>query len=114
MRVVVWLVAPLAAGFALVSGAAQAADAAKGKQTFMKAGCYQCHGTVGQGGITGPKLAPGPMTVEALSAFIRNSSQAMPPYTEKILSEADVADIQAYLASLPKAPDPKTLSLLNP
>jgi mono/diheme cytochrome c family protein len=105
---------PLMAGLVLVSGLAQAADAVKGRQAFMKAGCYECHGTVGQGGITGPKLAPEPMALEALSAFLRNSSQAMPPYTEKVLSESDVADIHAYLASLPKAPDPKSIQLLNP
>ncbi len=39
--------AALAAGLVLVQGAALAADAGKGKQSFMKYGCWQCHGTVG-------------------------------------------------------------------
>ncbi len=33
----------------------------KGKPPSCKYGCWQCHGTLGQGGVTGPKLAPDPM-----------------------------------------------------
>ena len=49
--------AALAAG--VFSGNAFAGDAAKGKVAYVKNGCYQCHGTVGQGGA-GAKLAPKP------------------------------------------------------
>ena len=41
-------------------------------------------------------------------------ASAMPPYPEKILPNDDVADIHAYLTSLPKPPDYKTIPLLNP
>ena len=37
---------------------ALAADAGNGKRLFMADGCYMCHGTVGQGGSSGPRLAP--------------------------------------------------------
>jgi mono/diheme cytochrome c family protein len=37
----------------------------------------------------------------------------MPPYSEKILSNEDLADIYAYLQSIPKAADYKTIPLLN-
>jgi hypothetical protein len=37
----------------------------------------------------------------------------MPPYRESILSEADLADIHAYLASIAQPADPKTVPLLN-
>jgi ubiquinol-cytochrome c reductase cytochrome c subunit len=105
--------AVLAAGL-LVGSAAQAADATKGKASFMTYGCWQCHGIAGQGSpITGPKLAPGPMPYEALSAFIRNSNRAMPPYKEAVLPEADLQDIYAYLQSIPASADPKTIPLLN-
>ena len=105
--------AALAAGL-LAPGAAMAADAQKGKAAFMKYGCWQCHGTVGQGSpITGPKLAPNPMPYEALSAFIRNSSRAMPPYKEAVLPNDDLQDIYAYLQSIPASADPKTIPLLN-
>jgi ubiquinol-cytochrome c reductase cytochrome c subunit len=106
--------AALAAGLALGSSAALAAgDAAKGKQNFMKYGCWQCHGTVGQGSpVTGPKLAPDPMPYEAMSTFIRNSNRTMPPYREAVLPNQDLEDIHAYLSSIPKAPDYKTIPLL--
>ncbi len=38
----------LAAGL-MLAHAAFAASAENGKRAFMKAGCWQCHGTVGQG-----------------------------------------------------------------
>ena len=101
-----------------VLGASQAALAAgsaeKGKTAYVQHGCWQCHGFAGQGGITGPKLAPDPMPLEALSAFVRNTRGAMPPYPRAILSDADLADIHAYLQSLPKARDYKSIPLLNP
>ena len=106
--------AALAAGLFIGPGAALAADAQKGKAAFMKYGCWQCHGMVGQGSpITGPKLAPNPMPYEALSAFIRGSSRSMPPYKEAVLPNEDLQDIYAYLQSVPASPDPKTIPLLN-
>ena len=66
------------------------------------------------GVVAGSKLAPNPMPLEALTAFVRNTNGAMPPYQKGILSDADLADIHAYLLSLPKVPDPKSIPLLNP
>ena len=105
--------AALAAGLAVGAGSAFAASAEKGKADFMKYGCWQCHGMMGQGGVTGPKLAPDPMPFDALSAFIRSSNRAMPPYMEAVLPNEDLADIYAYLQSIPKAKDPKDIPLLN-
>jgi mono/diheme cytochrome c family protein len=95
-------------------GAALAADAARGKILFtQKYGCYQCHGTAGQGSqVTGPKLAPDPIPYDALSAFVRTSSGPMPPFREQILPNADLEDIYAYLKSIPPAKDWKTIPLL--
>jgi mono/diheme cytochrome c family protein len=107
-------------GFAIVAGAllvgapAIAADAAKGKEAYMRFGCWACHGTVGQGASTGPKLAPDPMPLDAFSNVIRHSPQAMPPYSDKVLPEADIADMHAYLASLPKPANVKDIPLLSP
>ena len=94
-------------------GAALAASAENGKQAYMKYGCWQCHGTVGQGGITGPKLAPEPLPAEAFTAFVRTTNRQMPPYREAVLPNEDLADIYAYLQSVPKTPDYKTIPLLN-
>ena len=106
--------AALAVSLTLGAGAALAADAAKGKQNFMKYGCWQCHGTVGQGSpISGPKLAPDPLPLEAMSAFIRSSNRTMPPYREEVLPKADLEDIHAYLSSIPPAVDANTIDLLK-
>jgi mono/diheme cytochrome c family protein len=106
--------AALAAGLVLGSSAALAADAAKGKDAYMKYGCWQCHGTVGQGSpITGPKLAPEPMPLEAMTTFIRNSRRTMPPYRVEVLPDADLADIHAYLSAVPKPADYKSIPLLS-
>jgi len=114
MRFVIKLsLAALAASLAM-SGAAYAASAEKGKAVYVQHGCWGCHGFVGQGGITGPKLGPDPLPLESLSAFVRSTNGPMPPYSEKMLSNEDMADIHAYLASLPKPPDYKTIPLLNP
>ena len=91
-----------------------AGSAEKGKAAYVQHGCWQCHGFVGQGGVTGPKLAPNPMPPEAFSAFVRFTNGAMPPYQKAILPDGDLADIHAYLQSLPKAPDYKSIPLLNP
>ena len=99
----------------ITSGAALAADAARGKILFtQKYGCYECHGTEGQGSpVTGPRLAPNPLPYEALSAFVRTSNGPMPPFREAILPNADLQDIYAYLQSIKPAPDYKTIPLLS-
>ncbi len=95
------------------SGSAVAGDAAKGKIAYVKNGCYQCHGFMGQGGQAGSKLAPKPMPEEAFVNFVRTTNRAMPPYSEQILSNNDLADIYAYVASIPAGPDYKSIPLLN-
>ena len=106
--------AALAASLILGQGVAFAADAQKGKASFFKYGCWQCHGTLGQGSpITGPKLAPNPMPYDAMAAFIRGSNRTMPPYKEAVLPNEDLQDIYAYLQSIPASADPKTIPLLN-
>ncbi len=110
MKRTLLLVAVLSASQAALA----AGSADKGKTAFVKHGCWQCHGFAGQGGVAGPKLAPDPMPLEAMSAFVRNTRGGMPPYQKAILSDADLADIHAYLQSLPKARDYKSIPLLNP
>src|SRR5437764_1631956 len=93
--------------------AAAAGNAEKGKNAFVQHGCWQCHGFAGQGGVTGPKLAPNPMPLEAMNAFVRNSNRAMPPYQKAVLSDGDLADIHAYLQTITAGKDYKSIPLLN-
>src|SRR6267142_4413639 len=90
----------IAASLLLGQADASAASAEKGKVFFIQYGCFQRHGTVGQGGNAGPKIAPDPLPYEALANFVRTTSREMPPYSEKILPDADLADIYAYLQSI--------------
>ena len=111
------VLAALAAGVVLGHGAAHAASAEKGKVAFTKFGCWQCHGYQGQGSVAnsnGKVLAPDPLPWETFSAFVRTSNTNMPPFTEKVVSNEDLADIYAYLQSIPKAADYKSIPLLNP
>ena len=87
-------------------------NAANGKKLFETIGCFECHGYVGQGGGAGPKLIDPP----AFPAFIvqlRTPRQAMPPYTAKVLSDQQVADIYAHIQTFPKPPDPASISILR-
>jgi mono/diheme cytochrome c family protein len=113
-RSVVIGLAAFAASLVLSQVSALAASAEKGKSAFLQHGCWQCHGYQGQGGVTGPKLAPNPIPFETLSNFVRTTNRAMPPFSKEILSDEDLADIYAYLAAVPKGPDPKDIPLLNP
>lgn len=101
---------------ALAPGSAFAASAEHGKAMFIQHGCWQCHGTMGQGSIAtsgGKRLAPNPLPWEAFSGSVRSTNRAMPPYSEKILSDGDLADIYAYLQSVPKPPDVNDIPLLR-
>ena len=110
---VVVAVSLLGASSAFAAAAAPQGDVAKGKANFERVGCYQCHGHQGQGGREGPRIAdPVPLAWPALQAWVRTTSGDMPPYTPKVLSDAELIDIYAYLQSVPKAPDYKSIPLL--
>jgi mono/diheme cytochrome c family protein len=104
------------AALVLGQGGAFAASAEHGKVMYVQHGCWQCHGTMGQGSIMtsgGKRLAPNPLPWEAFAGFVRSTNRAMPPYREEILSDADLADIYAYLQSVPKPPDANDIPLLK-
>jgi ubiquinol-cytochrome c reductase cytochrome c subunit len=109
--------AALAAGAVLGHGVAFAAgDAARGKAAFSKYGCWQCHGFQGQGSVAssgGKVLAPDPPPWDTFSAFVRTTNRGMPPYSEKVLPNSDLEDIHAYLSSIPKTKDYKSIPLLS-
>jgi mono/diheme cytochrome c family protein len=88
-------------------------DAKAGQAAFLKLGCYSCHGGSGQGtGRDGPRINP-PLPYPALLQQLRTPRYEMPPYTVSQVSDSGVADIYAYLASLPKPPDVKTIGALQ-
>ncbi len=106
-----------AAGAALIPGAALAVPSAdNGKAAFVKHGCWQCHGFEGQGSTetsAGRVLYDTKLPLEAFKAYVRDPSGAMPPYHAEILSDSDLADIYAYLESLPKPKPASEIPLLK-
>jgi mono/diheme cytochrome c family protein len=108
----------LAAGLgsaALAQPGAKLSPAAEhGRRIFATYGCYQCHGYQGQGtGSAGPKLAPQPLPLDAFAAQLRKPRDRMPIYTAKVVSEADLNDMYAYLQSIPKAKAVADIPLLT-
>jgi ubiquinol-cytochrome c reductase cytochrome c subunit len=87
-------------------------NAQTGKLLFEAKGCYSCHGFVGQGSREGPRLTPA-MAYPAFVAQLRTPRAIMPPYTAALVTDQQAADMHAYLAGLPKPPDPKTVKLLQ-
>jgi mono/diheme cytochrome c family protein len=85
----------------------------KGKQIFLKDGCYSCHGYDGHGGVA-PKLAPRPMPTAAFIAIVRHPpASSMPTYSIKVMSDAELTDVWAYLKSIPDPLPVKNIPLLN-
>ena len=88
-------------------------NAQEGKRLFMKHNCYYCHGTSGQGGRDGARIAQTALNLQGLTRYVRQPAGSMPAFTEKILSDRELTDIYAYLKSLPAAKAPKDIPLLN-
>jgi len=108
--------AGLVAGLVLANGAALAASAENGKIAYVKHGCWQCHGFLGQGSLVtsgGTVLARTALSFDIFKNFVRNTNRTMPPYREAILPDADLADIYAYMQSIPKPPDANSIPLLK-
>jgi mono/diheme cytochrome c family protein len=90
---------------------ASTGDASKGKELYAKYSCYACHGYDGHGGA-GARLVPLAMTVTRFTAYVHNPRR-MPPYTDKVLSDAQLADLFAYIKSLPVSPSADQIPLLS-
>ena len=101
--------APPAGGAA----ATPAGDAERGKTLFVKNGCYQCHNYEGQGGAAGARIAPNPIPFRAFLAYVRAPRGEMPPYTAKVMSDQDFADVYAYLQARPRPPAVQSIPLLS-
>jgi len=67
----------------------------------MKVGCYQCHGREAQGASTGPRLGPNPLPLAAFTRAVRTPRNEMPPYSVKLLSGGELADVYAFVSGLP-------------
>jgi ubiquinol-cytochrome c reductase cytochrome c subunit len=123
-RVCSYITVSLLAAFAgssivFAQSTAPRGDPKVGQTVFMRDGCYQCHGTVGQGsgqrGVSpyGPMLAPKPLPFTVILHQLRTPMDVMPAYSTAILSDQDAANIYAYLASIPTGKDAGSIPLLR-
>ena len=105
---------PLVAQRASTAPSQTSANVENGNHLFVKYGCYECHGREGQGAYAlAPRVAPDPIPLESLKAYVRKPTGEMPPYTAKIVSDQELADIYAFLQSRPHPPSPSTIPGLH-
>jgi mono/diheme cytochrome c family protein len=112
------LAAALNVGLLTVAQAQDAppGDAANGKRLFLTDGCFTCHGRSGQGGgYNGPVpiLAKTALPFDGFKGQIRNPANEMPAFSDALLSDKDIADIYAFVQSLPGRGSPKDIAILN-
>jgi mono/diheme cytochrome c family protein len=111
----------LALALSLIVSSAWAADnpkgdAMNGRALFMTNGCSYCHGTAGQGGggrTGGLRIANMGIGYPAFLSQLRHPVNEMPPYVESAMPDQQVADIFAFVSTLPPPPDAKSIPLLN-
>ena len=103
------------ADLARVSGPAEPPGRVEtGATLYRQTGCYQCHANEGQGGAQGPRIGPDPLTLARFTWYVRNPSGSMPPYTEVVMSNQELADIHAFLLARPQPPAVDSIPLLAP
>jgi mono/diheme cytochrome c family protein len=107
--------------FLSAQGAAQApgstttpaGNAANGKKVYLAKGCWTCHDYEAQGG-NGPRLSSTALPLRNFTSYIRAPRGGMPPYLAKVIPDSEVADIYAWVQSIPKPVPVKSIPLLNP
>lgn len=90
-------------------------NAKHGKELFTKYSCYACHGFSGQNG-NGARLVPMKFPQAGFIAYVRNPPRPnqMPSFSAKVLADVDLADIYAYIRTLPdSSPAPASVPVLN-
>lgn len=104
---------------AQVPNAAPRGNVENGKKIYVAYGCYQCHGYAAHGGAGGdslrggPRIAPRPIAFPAFSKYVRQPADQMPPYTQKLVSDQDLADIYAWLLTVPEPPPVSSIPQLK-
>ena len=91
-----------------------AGDVDKGSAIFVKNGCYQCHGRIGQGTIAGARLMQTKLTQAGFIGFVRNPPpSSMPQFRAQVMSDRELADVYAYIKSIPPPKAAKDIPLLS-
>ena len=91
-------------------------DAVEGKRLYLATGCFTCHGRSGQGGAMNgpvPSLAKTAMPFDGFKGQLRSPVNDMPAYSEKVMTDKQVADIYAFVESLPGPRPTKDMKIFN-
>ena len=113
MKTIAFVTILFTAGVALAQQPAPAANVENGKKQFLRAGCWECHGYAGQGSRDGARIADTALSAAQLTRYIRKPTGAMPAYIDKVMTDQELADIWAYLKSMPTPKLAKDIPLLN-
>ena len=112
LAAIAFSVAAQTRGPAAKGGVAPTGNAQNGKRIFESYGCYQCHVHDAHGGA-GARLVPNPISFARFSGYVRRPTGEMPPYTSKVVSDQELADIYAFLETIPAPPPVKSIPILN-
>jgi len=104
--------APPADAAALAAPATKDPQILRGYKLYVDNGCWQCHGYQGAGSGNMPRVSP-PLPIAAFTHQLRDPRRVMPIYTAKVMPEQDVADVYAYLKSVPKGKTAAEIPMLQ-
>ena len=113
MKTIAFVTILLSGLVALAQQPTPANNAGNGKRLYERDGCWECHGWAGQGGRDGARLADTALTTAQLTRYVRKPTGAMPAYIDKVITDQELADIWAYLKSMPAPKAAKDIPLLN-
>ena len=102
----------MTASAASAQDAAPKGDTGNGKRLYNADGCFECHGHAGQGGSflgPAPEIAHTALPFEAFQAQLRTPSNTMAAYAKEVMTDQELADIYAYVESLPGPRDAKDI-----
>ena len=99
---------------AQTAAAAPPGNPETGKKLFVERACWECHGLAAHGGAdAGPRLAGRTPAWTGFSRYVRQPTDQMIPYTSKVLSDQELADIYAWLKSIPAPPAVSAIPILK-
>jgi mono/diheme cytochrome c family protein len=91
-------------------------DPVEGKRLYLAVGCFTCHGRSGQGGAMNgpaPVLAKTAMPFDGFKGQLRQPANDMPAYSEQVMTDKQIADIYAFVESLPGPRPTKDMKIFN-
>ena len=92
--------------------AAPRGDAENGKRIYASYGCYSCHGYAAHGG-PGGRIGPPANGFPGFASYVRQPAGIMPLYTSRVVTDQELADIYAFLETIPEPVPAERIPLLS-